>query len=105
MRSARVIYHEEHEGWWAESPEVPGWSGVGASFEEVSEMAKEGLPFFAEEELHLHHLKVGKEQMPMPATAGTPATHVIVDAPPPSAPRFEEERAATAGAENQSVSA
>lgn len=106
MRTARVIYHQEPEGWWAESPEVPGWSAAGESFDELRGLAEEGVRFFAEEELHLLHLKVGKEQVPAPATAGTPATNVVVDAAPlASAPRFDEGRAPTAGAENQTVPA
>ena len=35
MRTARVIYHEEPEGWWAECPEVPGWSAAGETFDEL----------------------------------------------------------------------
>ena len=44
MDPLRVIYHREPEGWWAESPEVPGWSAAGATYEEVRALVDEGLP-------------------------------------------------------------
>ena len=31
MRTAQLIYHAEPEGWWAASPDLPGYSAVGAS--------------------------------------------------------------------------
>ena len=51
MRKVQVVYHRSKDGWWAESPDVPGWTAAGDSFEEVRDLAQEGLPFFAEEEL------------------------------------------------------
>jgi predicted RNase H-like HicB family nuclease len=41
----RVIYHQEPEGWWAESPDVPGWSAAGMTYEEVRALAQDGIPF------------------------------------------------------------
>jgi predicted RNase H-like HicB family nuclease len=101
MRQARVIYHEEAQGWWAESPEVPGWSAAGGSFDEVRALAEEGLPFFEEEELQLSHMKVGRQEFPMPATAGASSKHVIVTSTIFTAqPHFEEQHPPTAGAKN-----
>jgi predicted RNase H-like HicB family nuclease len=46
--TVRVLYHHEEEGWWAESPDVAGWTAAGATFEEVRELAEEGIPFALE---------------------------------------------------------
>lgn len=43
METIRVIYHEEAEGWWAESPDVAGWSAAGGTYEEVRRLTEEGL--------------------------------------------------------------
>lgn len=59
MRTAQLIYHDEPEGWWAASPDLPGYSASGESFEEVRRLAREGAPWYAEEELDLHHLVPG----------------------------------------------
>ncbi len=32
METVRVIYHHEAAGWWAESPDVEGWSAAGDSY-------------------------------------------------------------------------
>jgi nuclear transport factor 2 (NTF2) superfamily protein len=44
MESVRVIYHHEDDGWWAESPDVEGWSAVGDDFPEVRNLAVVGIP-------------------------------------------------------------
>jgi predicted RNase H-like HicB family nuclease len=44
METVRVIYHHESDGWWAESPDVEGWSGAGDTYAEVSKLAEEGIP-------------------------------------------------------------
>jgi predicted RNase H-like HicB family nuclease len=51
VRIARVIYRAEPDGWWAESPDFPGYTAVGRNYDEVRELAREGLPDFAGEEL------------------------------------------------------
>jgi predicted RNase H-like HicB family nuclease len=56
METVRVIYHHETDGWWAESPDVEGWSAAGDSYAEVSKLAKEGIPFALErEDVALEH--------------------------------------------------
>jgi predicted RNase H-like HicB family nuclease len=45
METVRVIYHHEADGWWAESPDVGGWSAAGDTYAEVVKLAKEGIPF------------------------------------------------------------
>ena len=58
MRKVQVVYRRSEDGWWAESPDVPGWTAVGDSFEEVRDLAQEGLPFFAEEQLIVEEAKL-----------------------------------------------
>lgn len=56
MEPIRVIYHREPEGWWAESPDVEGWTAVGGSYAEVLKLAQEGIPFALEQdEVALEH--------------------------------------------------
>ena len=45
METVRVIYHHEGDGWWAESPDVEGWSAAGDTYVEVAKLAEEGIPF------------------------------------------------------------
>jgi predicted RNase H-like HicB family nuclease len=40
-----VVYHYEDGLWWAESPDVPEFSGGGNTFQEARERAREGLAF------------------------------------------------------------
>lgn len=54
METMRVIYHHEVEGWWAESPDVDGWTAVGDSYAEVK-LAEEGVPFALGHEAKLEH--------------------------------------------------
>jgi predicted RNase H-like HicB family nuclease len=48
MKTVRVIYHHEPKGWWANSPDIPGWSAAGQSYEEVRQLAVEGVEFALE---------------------------------------------------------
>jgi len=41
----RVLYHHEADGWWAESPDITGWTIAGETFEQVRELAEEGASF------------------------------------------------------------
>lgn len=41
----RVLHHHEADGWWAESPDVEGWSAAGDSYAEVVKLAEEGISF------------------------------------------------------------
>lgn len=51
----RVIYHHEDDGWWAESPDVEGWSAAGDDFPEVRNLAVEGIPFALGRDAELEH--------------------------------------------------
>jgi hypothetical protein len=47
VRTVRVIYHSEQDGWWAESPDFEGYTAVGATYGEVREHVLEGIPDMA----------------------------------------------------------
>lgn len=55
METARVIYHHEADGWWAESPDVDGWSAAGTTYDEVVKLAIEGIPFALGQDVELEH--------------------------------------------------
>lgn len=56
METVRVIYHHEGDGWWAESPDVEGWSAAGDTYAEVAKLAEEGIPFALErDDVALEH--------------------------------------------------
>jgi predicted RNase H-like HicB family nuclease len=44
MRIINVTYHQEKEGWWAESADVPSFFAAGASRDEVRQHARQALP-------------------------------------------------------------
>lgn len=64
MKTVRVIYHDEAEGWWAESPDVEGWSATGGSYAEVVKLAEEGIPFRWEHPFQLEHYVPARERVP-----------------------------------------
>jgi hypothetical protein len=43
--TVRVLYHREPDGWWAESPDIDGWTVAGGSFVEVRSLVDDGLSF------------------------------------------------------------
>jgi predicted RNase H-like HicB family nuclease len=45
MDGIRVIYHREADGWWAESPDVDGWTAAGETYDEVRRLAEDGIRF------------------------------------------------------------
>jgi predicted RNase H-like HicB family nuclease len=55
-RGARIIYHHEPEGWWAESPDIERFTAAGATFAEVREQAHDGVVFFTGEDLEIDDL-------------------------------------------------
>lgn len=44
--SVHVIYHQEMDGWWADSPDVDGFVAVGSDLAEVRGLVREGIPFY-----------------------------------------------------------
>jgi len=43
MKTVRITYHHEADGWWAESPDAEGWSAAGDSYAEVVKLAEEAF--------------------------------------------------------------
>jgi predicted RNase H-like HicB family nuclease len=43
--TVRVLYHHEPDGWWAESPDVDGWTVAGETYEEVRGLVNDGITF------------------------------------------------------------
>ena len=55
METVRVIYHHEAYGWWAESPDVEGWSAAGDTYAEVVKLAKDGVSLTLGHSAELEH--------------------------------------------------
>jgi len=64
METVRVIYHHEANGWWAESPDVEGWSAAGDTYAEVVKLAEEGIPFALDGPAELEHYVPAGERIP-----------------------------------------
>lgn len=43
MTFAHVLYHQEEDGWWAESPEHPSFFAAGDTYGECKGNVREGL--------------------------------------------------------------
>jgi predicted RNase H-like HicB family nuclease len=54
MTQVTIRYHQEPEGWWADSDQIPGWTAVGATFGEVSELARDAVRTFVEPGAAIH---------------------------------------------------
>ena len=63
MEIVRVIYHHEDDCWWAESPDIAGWSAAGDTYPEVRQLAIEGVPFALGREAQLEHYVPAGEQL------------------------------------------
>jgi predicted RNase H-like HicB family nuclease len=45
MEIIPVVYHHDPEGWWADSPSVPGWSATAPSLDELRTRVEDGVRF------------------------------------------------------------
>jgi predicted RNase H-like HicB family nuclease len=43
--TVRVLYHQEPDGWWAESPDIDGWTVAGETFEQLRALVEDGVRF------------------------------------------------------------
>jgi predicted RNase H-like HicB family nuclease len=74
MKSVRAIYRREADGAWiGTSPEVPGYVAHGDTYEQARDRMQEGLPWFAERDLLIAHMRVPVES----ATSGPKVSFAI----------------------------
>ena len=38
-----IFYHSETEGWWADSPQIPGWTGLGDNLQILRALTREAV--------------------------------------------------------------
>lgn len=61
--AVRVLHHPEGDGWWAESPDVEGWSAAGDTYAEVVKLAEKGIAFALKRQADLeHYVLAGKQR-------------------------------------------
>jgi len=60
----RILHHREGNCWWAESPDVDGWTAAADSYTEVVKLAEEGVPFALKHRATLEHYVPASEQVP-----------------------------------------
>jgi predicted RNase H-like HicB family nuclease len=46
-----MIFHEEHDGWWAESPDMPRYTACAPTEQSLRALVHEGVPFYFEDDL------------------------------------------------------
>ena len=44
VESVKIVYHRDEGAWWADSPDMPGFSAVGDTFDDTRKLALEGHP-------------------------------------------------------------
>jgi hypothetical protein len=59
-----VSTQDELEGWWAESPDLDGWSAAGSTYAEVRHLARDGVPFALGRDTTLEHYAPVGERLP-----------------------------------------
>lgn len=50
MRQITIVIHRETDGWWAEAPELPGFSAAAATIDSLREVTRDGLAFHLDDE-------------------------------------------------------
>ena len=48
VKSVKIVYHRDEGAWWADSPDMPGFSAVGDTFDDTRKLALEDIPFYFE---------------------------------------------------------
>ena len=70
MKQATITYHLEPEGWWAESRDLPGWTAVGETFDQVHELAESAVAEFLGEGVMLREERGPAGRAPTEAAEG-----------------------------------
>lgn len=68
IRKAVVYCRQESEGWWAESPDAPGFTAVAPDFDQLRERSSEGIRFHFEGEkvpVLMFFVVVGAKEAPV----------------------------------------
>ncbi len=73
MEPLRVIYHHEPEGWWADSPDVAGYTAAAPTYEEVRVLVEEGLLWAAQEDARDSGSAVPSAETPLEHYVPAPA--------------------------------
>lgn len=50
MRTITIHYHAEGDSWWADSPDIEGFTAAAASFDELRPLVRQGVAFALEGE-------------------------------------------------------
>jgi len=52
-----VVYHHDPDGWWANSPDLAGWTATAETVDDLRSLVEEGVRFYLERDnvvaLHL----------------------------------------------------
>ncbi|MEA2362592.1 MAG: hypothetical protein QOD71_1737 [Thermoleophilaceae bacterium] len=84
MRTVRVIYRREPDGAWiGTSPEIPGYTAYGDTYDEARARAQDGLGWFAEQDLAIAHIvpEKGPDVVEGRATRGPRVSFGMTKAP------------------------
>lgn len=85
MRQITVIYHQESGTWWAESPNLPGFSSAADSLTELRRLTREGVSFALEGEPHMIlEVSMAKPTLPVQQRVGSAGVESLM----PSMPNF-----------------
>lgn len=72
MAQVRIVYHHEGAAWWAESPDIDGFTAGGDSLREARELAREGAAFYLEDpDLDIREQMANGEPLPDVAVTAT----------------------------------
>lgn len=50
MRQITIVVHRETDGWWAEAPELAGFSAAAPTVDALRDITREGLAFHLDDE-------------------------------------------------------
>ena len=99
----RIRYHYDADGaWWADSPDLEGFTAAGESFDDVREQARAGVVFFSETPVMIAEAGVPEGETQSSAVGAFAASvevsgmfgDFVVAASVLKAPRFEAPRPA-----------
>ena len=57
MEPIPVVYHSDPDGWWADSPAVPGWTATAKTLDDLRALVEEGVRFaLSREDVLVEHV-------------------------------------------------